>query len=106
LPVFHDCEDMLRIAPHFQNKAFIEGFREGRHEYEKLNGPIENGIPEKIITQKILADFFMEGRLGMPVELDGYTPHQREIILQYYNSGASYYIPGFDHNLNVILVEN
>lgn len=103
LPVFHDCEDMLKIAPHFQNEAFISGFHEGRHEYEKLNGKLDEGIPERIITEKILADYFLEGKLGMPCDLDGYTQHQKEIIKQYYTSGASYYIPGYDSGLNSLL---
>ncbi len=106
LPVFHDCEDMLKIAPHFQNDAFIAGFYEGRHEYEKLNGKICNGIPEKIITEKILADFFLEGKLGMPLDLEGYTPYQSKIIRQYYNSGASYFVQGFDIGLGALMIEN
>lgn len=106
LPVFHDCEDMLRIAPHFQNEAFISGFCEGRHEYERLNGPLHKGIPEKIITEKILADYFMDGRLGLPIDLDGYTGHQRKIILQYYNSGVSYYSQGFDSPLHDLLAQS
>ncbi len=106
LPVFHDCEDMLKIAPHFQNEAFISGFYEGRHEYEKLNGRICDGVPEKIITEKILADFFLEGKLGMPCDLEGYTNHQAAIIRQYYDSGASYFVSGFDLRLNALLIEN
>jgi hypothetical protein len=105
-PVFHDCEDMLKIAPHFNNEAFIIGFHEGRFEYEKLNGKVCEGIPEKIITEKVLADFFLEGKLGMPCNTDGYTPHQTIIIRQYYQSGYSYFSPDFDMPLLEVLADN
>lgn len=103
LPVFCDCEDMLRVAPHLQNDAFISGFYEGRYEYERLNGPLELGIPDNIITQKILADFFLDGRLGLSLSLEGYTPHQQEIIMQYYASGQSYYSSQYDQPLSSLL---
>ena len=99
LPVFHDCEDMLMIAPHFNNEAFITGFNDGRLEYENLNGKVENGIPEHIITEKVLAGFFLEGKLGMRLSTEGYTPHQTELIRKYYQSGYTYYESNFDISL-------
>lgn len=105
-PVFADCEDMLRVAPHYNNEAFISGFQEGRFEYEKLNGKIADGIPENIITEKILADFFLEGKLGLPLAISGFTPHQETLIRQYHQSGYTYYEPDFDISLYILLVAN
>ncbi len=105
-PVFHDCEDMLKIAPHYNNEAFILGFHEGRFEYEKLNGKLSEGIPSQILTEKILDEFFLEGKLGVSLDVSGYTPHQVSIIRQYYESGYTYYESNFDISLYRILLQN
>lgn len=105
LPVFNDCEDVLKFAPHCNNKAFVLGFEEGRFEYEKLNGNVDDGIPSNIITEGVLANFFLEGKLGMPINTDGYTHKQCDLIREYYRSGSTYYEPNFDSSLCDLLVK-
>ena len=106
LPVFTDCEEMLKFAPHFNNEAFILGFDEGRFEYEKLNGKVAEGVPAQIITEGVLAGYFLEGKLGMPISTEGYTHNQITLIREYYQSGYSYYQPNFDSSLQNMLVES
>ncbi|HEY0090984.1 MAG TPA: hypothetical protein VGB43_00735 [Flavobacterium sp.] len=106
LPVFHDCEDMLKIAPHFNNDAFVSGFNEGRLEYEKLNGKISDGIPQNIVTEKVLEGFLIEGMLGMDFNEDGFTSFQKTHIRKYYQNGWSHYEPNFDISLYSLLALN
>jgi hypothetical protein len=74
-------------------KAFISGFQYGREEYERLNGKIALGIPKHILTDKILEEFMLAGMLGMAIEYGHYTPHQLNIIEQWYKSGIEKYDP-------------
>jgi hypothetical protein len=72
-------------------KAFNSGFQYGREEYERLNGKIALGIPKHILTDKILEEFMLAGMLGMAIEYGHYTPHQLNIIEQWYKSGIEKY---------------
>jgi hypothetical protein len=74
-------------------KAFNSGFQYGREEYERLNGKIALGIPKHILTDKILEEFMLAGMLGMAIEYGHYTPHQLNIIEQWYKSGIEKYDP-------------
>lgn len=74
-------------------KAFNSGFQYGREEYERLNGKIALGIPKHILTDKILEEYMLAGMLGMAIEYGHYTPHQLNIIEQWYKSGIEKYDP-------------
>jgi len=54
-----------------RSEAFLDGFQLGREEYENLNGKISNGIPQLIVTTKVLEDFLMAGMLGMNIDGTG-----------------------------------
>ncbi len=103
LPVFHDCKDMLQVAPHFNNEAFITGFHDGRLDYENLNGRVSDGVPQIILTEQTLEGFLLEGKVGMKLQTDGYTDHQKSFIIQYYQKGHSQYESNFDISLYQLL---
>jgi hypothetical protein len=84
-----------------KNKAFITGFNSGRSEYERMNGFMSNGIPERIVTDKVLEDFLIAGLLGLPIDDEGYTSHQVAMIVEWYQSG----IEKYDPNQSIILFE-
>jgi hypothetical protein len=62
------------------------GFNAGRSEYERMNGLICNGIPQRIVTDMILEDFLIAGLLGF-IDDEGYTAHQVAMIEEWYQSG-------------------
>jgi|TARA_R110002124_G_scaffold119900_1_gene277736 hypothetical protein len=77
-----------------QKKAAVyEGFQSGRSEYERMNGLISAGIPDRIVTDKVLEDFLLAGMLGMAIDTDNYTPFQIDVILVWYQSGIEKYDP-------------
>ncbi|HTG67299.1 MAG TPA: hypothetical protein VL859_13080 [Flavobacterium sp.] len=86
--------------------AFNEGFNSGRHYYESLNGRIADGIPKKIITEKILDEFLMLGLLGININTQGYSHFQINILLKWYQSGIEKYDPKHNSYLLDILEEN
>ncbi|MBF0694750.1 MAG: hypothetical protein IR153_06810 [Flavobacterium sp.] len=90
-PIFLDFEDLTSVAPQFNNEAFLAGFKSGRRKYERINGLLENGIPENILTDKDLDEYLLAGELGMPLEAEGYTELQMSYIIKYYRSGSKNY---------------
>ncbi|HJS00454.1 MAG TPA: hypothetical protein VJ780_05930 [Flavobacterium sp.] len=88
------------------NSAFNDGFNSGRLDYENINGSIANGIPKKIITEKILEEFLMAGLLGINIDTDGYTHFQISVLLKWYQSGIEKYDPKHNIYLLDILKEN
>jgi len=71
--------------------AFLEGYILGRADYEMMNGSITKGIPELIVTNKVLEDFLLAGMLGMRIDDEGYSEHQMAIIQTWYQSGVEKY---------------
>jgi hypothetical protein len=76
-----------------KNKAFVTGFNSGRADYERMNGNVADGIPRRIVTNKVLEDFLISGLLGLKVDTEGYTTHQINIIAEWYKSGIEKYDP-------------
>lgn len=83
------------------NDAFVTGFNSGRSDYERMNGFISDGIPQRIVSDKVLEDFLLAGLLGLPIDADGYTSYQMNMIEKWYQSG----IEKYDPNQNVSLLE-
>lgn len=82
----------LRLNPKC-SEAQIYGFNSGRMDYENMNGYIVDGIPERIVTIKVLEDFLLAGILGLSIETDGYTVFQLNVISKWYQSGVEKYDP-------------
>ncbi|MCF6141558.1 hypothetical protein L1S34_09700 [Flavobacterium sp. K77] len=96
----------LEFNDAMKNEAIIAGFIAGRIEFERLNGSISNGIPERIVTDKILEDFLIAGLLGLPIDDEGYTAHQLGLIAEWYQSGVEKYEPNQSNLLIEILEHN
>jgi len=96
----------LHFSPNQYSEAFNSGFHFGRLDYERMNGYITNGIPNLIVTDKILEDFLLAGMLGMCIDADGYTPFQFKIIQKWYQSGVEKYDPDESIYLLAILEKN
>ncbi|MBQ0908236.1 hypothetical protein KBJ98_05925 [Flavobacterium sp. F-328] len=96
----------LEFNDAMKNEAVIAGFIAGRMEYERLNGCISKGIPERIVTDKILEDFLIAGLLGLPIDDEGYTAHQLGLIAEWYQSGVEKYEPHVNVLLNDLLEVN
>ncbi len=88
------------------NEAFNNGFQQGRLDYESMNGSLVYGIPQLIVTNKVLEDFLLAGMLGMNINSDGYTPFQIDIIEKWYESGIEKYDPNESIYLLAILEQN
>ncbi|RVT77721.1 hypothetical protein EOD40_07950 [Flavobacterium sufflavum] len=88
------------------NTAFNDGFNAGRLDYESINGNILNGIPKRIITEKILEEFLMAGLLGINIDTEGYTHFQISVLVKWYQSGIEKYDPIQNNYLLDILEEN
>lgn len=88
------------------SEAFLSGFMLGRSDYERMNGYISDGIPQNIVTNKVLEDFLMAGMFGLDIDADGYTPYQLSIIQKWYQSGIEKYNPNQSIYLQSILEEN
>jgi len=73
------------------SEAIFAGFQSGRSEYERMNGYLSGGIPNRIVTDKVLEDFLLAGMLGMPIDTLGYTPYQINTIVVWYQSGVEKY---------------
>ncbi len=82
------------------NEAYKDGFHQGRLNYESMNGAIEYGIPQLIVTNKVLEDFLLAGMLGMSISDEGYTPFQIDVIEKWYQSG----IEKYDANQSIYLL--
>ncbi len=87
-------------------QAFNSGFDCGRSDYERLNGKISEGIPPKIVTNKVLDEFQLAGMLGMNIDSDGFTPYQLNIIEDWYKSGIEKYDADQSLYLLAILEQN
>ena len=94
----------LLIDSEKSNVAYISGFNSGRMDYEEINGQIAKGIPQRIVTVKILEEFLLAGLLGLSLEdLDNYTSYQLNIIFKWYQSGVEKYDPSTSNYLFEIL---
>ncbi|MBE0393756.1 hypothetical protein HNQ02_002063 [Flavobacterium sp. 7E] len=89
-----------------KSKAFVTGFKSGRLDYENMNGLICYGIPQRIITEKILEDFLIAGMFGFDIDAEGYTVFQINIISQWYQSGVEKYEPEQNLILEALLNAN
>jgi hypothetical protein len=89
-----------------QTEAYIVGFNLGRADYERMNGEIVDGIPRRIVTNKVLEDFLLAGMLGMRIDCDYYTSHQLSVIDRWYQSGIEKYDPNESIYLLAILEKN
>jgi hypothetical protein len=88
------------------NEAYKDGFNQGRLNYESLNGNVEFGIPQLIVTNKVLEDFLLAGMLGMNISDEGYTPFQIDVIEKWYQSGIEKYDANQSIYLLAILEQN
>ena len=87
--------------------AYISGFNSGRMDYEEMNGQISKGIPQRIVTIKVLEEFLLSGLLGLNIEeTDVYTSFQLNIISKWYQSGVEKYDPSHSTYLFEILENN
>ncbi|WP_269240036.1 hypothetical protein [Flavobacterium limnophilum] len=91
---------------HKDSAAFNSGFKSGRMDYEEMNGRIKEGIPQRIVNNKVLEDFLLSGLLGLTIDTDGYTPYQLDVIEKWYQSGVEKYEPNHSIYLFEILEEN
>jgi hypothetical protein len=94
----------LQIDCKNSNVAYISGFNSGRMDYEEMNGQVAKGIPQRIVTIKVLEEFLLSGLLGLRIEdLENYTSHQINIISKWYQSGVEKYDPNHSIYLFEIL---
>lgn len=96
----------LQIDSKKNSVAFISGFNSGRMDYEEMNGQISKGIPQRIVTMKVLEEFLLAGLLGLSIEdTEGYSPYQLNIIAKWYQSGVEKYDPNQSTYLFSVLEE-
>lgn len=88
------------------NEAFNDGFKSGRLFYESINGCIADGIPQRILTEKVLEEFLIAGLLDLDTDTEGYTLHQIKVLDKWYQSGVEKYEPNQNLYLSLILDEN
>lgn len=88
------------------NEAFIAGFDSGRSDYERMNGTISDGIPQCIVTNKILEDFLLAGLLGLSTDTENYTSFQKDLISRWYQSGLEKQEPNQSSALDELLEKN
>ena len=86
-----------------KEEGFIVGFNKGRSDYEYLNGRVEHGIPNKVLTIKILEDYLLAGMLGMKIDFDEYSEYQLQIIHKWYMSGVEKFDENHYNNLGYVL---
>ena len=97
----------LKINNKKSTLAFISGFNSGRMDYEEMNGLVKEGIPEHVVTIKVLEDFLLAGLLGLRFEdTKKYTSYQLNIISKWYQSGVEKYDPNQSVYLSSILEES
>ena len=80
-----------KVAIKQKNEAFNDGFNAGRLDYESWNGSISDGIPKRIVTQKVLEEFLLSGMLGLNIDTDNYSPFQLNVLSKWYQSGTEKY---------------
>ncbi|UQD56641.1 hypothetical protein [Flavobacterium sp. K5-23] len=88
------------------DEAYKSGFVYGRSKYENMNGAIQLGIPERIVTDDVLEEFLIAGMFGIDIDADGYTPYQFNIIEEWYKNGIEYYDPNESMYLSAIFQSN
>lgn len=88
------------------NESFNFGFLSGRQDYESMNGPVFEGIPNRIVTKKDLEDFLLAGLLGLSVDTEGYTSFQLNVLAKWYQSGTEKYEPSESEYLSNLLEGN
>ena len=88
------------------NEAFNAGFDSGRMDYEEMNGRIKEGIPQRIVNNKVLEDFLVSGLLGLSIDTDGYSSYQLNVLAKWYQSGTEKYEPNQSNYLFEILEKN
>ena len=96
----------FQVNSNNHDEAFDAGFNSGRIDYERMNGAIDEGIPKRIVTNKILEDFLLAGLLGLSIDIEDYTSHQLSIIRKWYLSGVEKYDPNESIYLFAILKKN
>ena len=69
-------------------------------------GRILEGIPQRIVTVKILEDFLLAGMLGLGIDDEGYNFFQLNGIAKWYESGIEKYDPNQCVYLSEILEGN
>lgn len=89
-----------------KDEAFNLGYTSGKMDYESMNGNINDGIPLKIVTKKILEDFLLAGMLGLKIDSDDYNMYQISVIRKWYICGVEMYDPKESIYLFKILEEN
>ncbi|TDD98748.1 hypothetical protein [Flavobacterium cellulosilyticum] len=89
-----------------KGEAFNSGFTSGRMDYESMNGAINEGIPLRIVTKKILEDFLLAGMIGLKIDSDNYNLFQISVIREWYLCGVEMYNPKESMYLFNILEEN
>jgi hypothetical protein len=89
-----------------KSDAYVFGFQQGRADYERMNGKIIYGIPQLIVTNKVLEDFLLAGMLGMDIDSEGYNSFQIDVIQKWYQSGVEKYDPSQSCYLLSVLEEN
>jgi hypothetical protein len=98
---------ILKINSKKSTLAFISGFNSGRMDYEEMNGRVKEGIPEHIVTIKVLEEFLLAGLLGLSIDdTQKYTSFQINIISKWYQSGVEKYDPSQSVYLSSILEES
>ena len=97
---------LVKVKIRKNNKAYNDGFNSGRFDFESINGSIVDGIPERIITKKVLEEFLMAGLLGLNTDTDGYTHYQLSVLVKWYQSGIEKYNPDQSNYLFEILEQN
>jgi hypothetical protein len=88
------------------NESFNFGFLSGRQDYESMNGPIIDGIPQRIVSEKVLEDFLLAGLLGLSVDTEGYNAFQLNVLAKWYQSGTEKYEPAESDYLSNLLEDN
>lgn len=96
----------LQINCAKKGEAYKSGYTAGKMDYENMNGSINDGIPLKIVTKKILEDFLLAGMLGLKIDSDDYSMYQIGIIRQWYICGVEMYDPKESIYLFNVLEEN
>ncbi|TRX20754.1 hypothetical protein [Flavobacterium franklandianum] len=97
----------LQIDCKKSSVAYISGFNSGRMDYEEMNEQISKGIPQRIVTIKVLEEFLLAGLLGLSIEdADNYSLFQLNIIAKWYQSGIEKYDPSHSTYLFDFLEDN
>jgi len=94
----------LKMDSKKSSVAYISGFNSGRMDYEEMNGQISKGIPQRIVTIKVLEEFLLSGLLGLDIEEIGdFTSFQLNVISKWYQSGIEKYDPSHSTYLFEVL---